>query len=181
MKQIALLVLVYLAIMAIQTQRLRNAVIFMGVFSLNMSFVYLLYNAPDVAIAEAVIGSTLATILYLVALNKYKVFVIYCHVHEEDVHDGHYAHNEYSDLIKLLEIFCAKQELEPQIIYTTHEKETIMEEHEYAVIIEDHQEILTIYAHPENCQTELLQAFIEKRGGLDYPYHISTESIVEMG
>ena len=37
MKQIALLLLVYLAIMAIQTQKLRNSVIFMGVFSLNIS------------------------------------------------------------------------------------------------------------------------------------------------
>lgn len=176
MKQIILLTLVYLAIMAIQTQKLRNSVIFMGVFSLNISFVYLLYNAPDVAIAEAVIGSTLATILYLVALQKYTVFVIYCHVHEEDVHDGHYAHAEYKDLIKLLEIFCAKQELEPQIIYTTQEKEDIMEAHDYSVIIEGHHKILTLYAHPENCKTDVLRAFIEKSGGLEYPYRISTES-----
>jgi uncharacterized MnhB-related membrane protein len=175
MKQITLLLLVYLAIMAIQTQRLRNSVIFMGVFSLNISFVYLLYNAPDVAIAEAVIGSTLATILYLVALQKYKVFVIYCHVHEEDVKDSHYAHKKYSDLIELLEIFCAKQELEPQVIYTTSETEVIMESHDYAVIIEDHKEILTLYAHPENCKTDVLKSFIEKRGGLEDPYTISTE------
>lgn len=175
MKPIALLILVYLAIMAIQTQKLRNSVIYMGVFSLTISFVYLLYNAPDVAIAEAVIGSTLATILYLVALKKYTVFAIYCHVHEGEVQDSHYAHTEYKALIELLEVFCAKQELEPQIIYTTQEKEVIMSVHDYAVIIEGHGEILNLYAHPENCKTDVLKAFIEKRGGLEYPYHISTE------
>lgn len=173
MKQIALLILVYLAVLAIQTQKLRNAVIFMGVFSLNISFVYLLYNAPDVAIAEAVIGCTLATILYLVALNKYKVFVIYCHVDEDEVNDGHYSHQSYKELIKLLEIFCAKQELEPQVIYTTSQYHTIMEEHQYAIIIEDHEDILTLYTHPENCKTDVLKTFIEKRGGLDYPYKFS--------
>ena len=74
MEQISLIMLIVLAIATVQTRKLRNAVIYLGVFSLGMSFVYILYNAPDVAIAEAVIGSTLATILYLVALKKYRIF-----------------------------------------------------------------------------------------------------------
>ncbi len=77
MKQIVLVLLIGMALYIVQTQKLRNAIIYMGVFSLSIAFVYMLYNAPDVAIAEAVIGSTLATILYLVALQKYKVFTIF--------------------------------------------------------------------------------------------------------
>jgi len=162
MKQIALVLLVIMAIVTVQTQKLRNAVIYLGIFSLSISFVYMLYNAPDVAIAEAVIGSTLATILYLVALQKYKVFVIYYHVHSGEVNDKHYTHKKNSELLKLLEVFCAKQELEPQIIYTTEEKENIMKLHQYSIIIEDHNEQLTLFAHSENCKADFLESYLNQ-------------------
>lgn len=159
-----------MALVTVQTQKLRRAVIYMGLFSLCISFVYMLYNAPDVAIAEAVIGSTLATILYLVALKKYKVFSIYYHVHTGEVNDTHYAHHKYGDFIELLEIFCAKQELEPHIIYTTDEKEVIMETHLYSLIIEDHNDQLTLYTHPENCKTDVLKMFLEESGPIPHTY-----------
>ncbi len=73
MKEIALISLIFFALMALGTQRLRLAVIYLGVFSMSMAFVFIIYNAPDVAIAEAVIGSVFSSILYLVALKKYKV------------------------------------------------------------------------------------------------------------
>lgn len=173
MKQVALILLVIMAIVTIQTQRLRNAIIYLGAFSLSMSFVYMLYNAPDVAIAEAVIGSTLATILYLVALQKYKVFTIYYHVHSGDVNDKHYSHKKYFEYVKLLEIFCAKQELEPQIIYTTEEKEVIMENNRYSIIIEDHSDELVLHVHSENCKVDELERFLNVNGPLPYPYRIT--------
>jgi len=71
-EKIFLIILVVLALVALNTPKLRRAVVYLGIFSLVSSFVYLLYGAPDVAIAEAVIGSTIATVLYLVALKKYK-------------------------------------------------------------------------------------------------------------
>lgn len=76
-ENIFLIALVVLAIVALNTKKLRRAVVYLGVFSLVSSFVYLLYGAPDVAIAEAIIGSTITTVLYLVALRKYQVFSIY--------------------------------------------------------------------------------------------------------
>lgn len=69
-EQIFLLLLLLFAVLALQQRRLRVAVIYLGVFSLLSSIVYLFHRAPDVAMAEAVIGSTIATILYLVALRK---------------------------------------------------------------------------------------------------------------
>jgi len=175
MKQIVLVLLIGMALYIVQTQKLRNAVIYMGVFSLSIAFVYMLYNAPDVAIAEAVIGSTLATILYLVALQKYKVFTIFYHVHSGEVNDAHYTHRKHADFIKLLEVFCAKQELEPQVIYTTEEKEDIMDKHRYSIIIEDHDDILTLYGHPENFKMDILDAFLESQEPFEYPYHIVCE------
>ena len=68
--QFFLLLLLLFAILTLQQPRLRIAIIYLGVFSLLVSFAYLQHHAPDVAMAEAVIGSTLATVLYLVALRK---------------------------------------------------------------------------------------------------------------
>ena len=68
-------VLLVLALLIIQQSSLRVAIIYAGVFSLVSSMVYLYHDAPDVALAEAVIGSTLATVLYLAALRKQEIFL----------------------------------------------------------------------------------------------------------
>ena len=62
--------LVIFAILTVNTANFRRAVIYSAVFSLILSLSFLYYQAPDVAIAEAVIGSALASVLYLVALRK---------------------------------------------------------------------------------------------------------------
>lgn len=135
MLKASLVVLVILAIVIIQTQKMRHAVIFLGAFSLTISFVYLLYNAPDVALAEAIIGSTLSTILYLVALQKYKIFTIYFLIAEDELESSKFNTPIHQQLILLLEKFCAKQEIEPQIIYTVSPLEQIIEQHQYALIM----------------------------------------------
>lgn len=69
-KEILLILLVVFALAILHQKRLRAAVIWMGVFSLLASVIYLYNHAPDVAIAEAVIGSTISTVLFLVVLRK---------------------------------------------------------------------------------------------------------------
>jgi multicomponent Na+:H+ antiporter subunit B len=69
-ERVLLVLLIVFALQAIRQRQLRTAAIYLGVFSLVSSVLYLMCAAPDVAIAEAVIGSTLATVLYLVALQK---------------------------------------------------------------------------------------------------------------
>jgi len=66
-----LLVMVVLAFLSIEVKKLETAVIYLGIFSLLNAIAYLFYGAPDVSLAEAVIGSTLATVLYLIAIKKY--------------------------------------------------------------------------------------------------------------
>ncbi len=76
-EQLLLVLLIVFSIAAIQTPRLDHAVIYLGMFSFLCSLLYLLYKSPNVAIAEAVIGCTLATVIYLVALRKQKRFTVY--------------------------------------------------------------------------------------------------------
>lgn len=70
LEQLLMICLVVFAVLSVSTANFRRAVIYMAIFSLIMSLAFLYYKAPDVAIAEAVIGSAMATVLYLVALRK---------------------------------------------------------------------------------------------------------------
>lgn len=69
--KIFLFLLLLFALIIIHTKIMIRGAIYLGIFSLISSLCFLMYGAPDVAIAEAIIGSTISTILYLVALYKY--------------------------------------------------------------------------------------------------------------
>jgi uncharacterized MnhB-related membrane protein len=66
-----LTLLIICAIAASLTKRLLTAVvIFMG-YSLIMSVLWLLLEAPDLAITEAAVGAGITTILFIVNLRKF--------------------------------------------------------------------------------------------------------------
>ncbi|MFN3284630.1 MAG: Na(+)/H(+) antiporter subunit B, partial [Pseudothermotoga sp.] len=65
--------MVVLAVTSIQVKKAEIAVIYLGIFSLFNAIVYLFYSAPDLSLAEAVIGSALATALFLVAIKGYNL------------------------------------------------------------------------------------------------------------
>ncbi len=127
--------LIVFAIIAIQSRVLRNAVIYLSVFSLICSIVYLLLGAPDVAIAEATIGCTLSTILYLVALKKYRIFTVYynCHVKDDRQLDG--LQYEKEEIQTILKHFSTAQELQLDLINTSASFTKLKESASYDVII----------------------------------------------
>lgn len=170
MLEIALILLVVTSITAIQTRYLRQAVLYLGLFSIAISFVYLMYGAPDVALAEAIIGSTLSTILFIVALQKYKLYTIYYQLQEDELEDNGQLSIHKQQLIKTLEKFCTKQELEAQIIYSTEAIEHIVEHHQYALILVEKNDVITIYAHPENYKFDALKQFLEIEAHPRYHY-----------
>ena len=110
--------LIVFAILAMQSHSLRNAVIYLAVFSLVCSIVYLLLNAPDVAIAEATIGCTLSTILYLVALKKYRIFTVYYNCYFNDEEHLSTLQQERSQINQVLKDFTTSQELQLDLINT---------------------------------------------------------------
>lgn len=64
-----LIVLLGLSLAALNQQRLLNAVILLGVFSLGSSTIYFLVGAPDVAVTEGAIGVAFVTFIYVLALS----------------------------------------------------------------------------------------------------------------
>lgn len=170
MLEIMLILLVIFAVAAINTRHLRHAVIYLVFFSLCISLVYLLYNAPDIAIAEAIIGSTLSTILYLVALQKYKIFTIYCKV--DNIDEASYSDLiDNTQLMKTVKKFCTKQELEAQIIHSSLPLENIVSNYKYAIIIENYSYKFIIHGHYDNYQLEKLNVFLKN----DPDFHDSFE------
>lgn len=141
---VTLVTMVVFAFMAIQAKKLRRAVIYLGVFSLMSSFAYLLCSAPDVALAEAAIGCTLTTVLYLVAVKKYKVFTIF---YITDVS----SRATKPDYLHILEECLIASEYEPQVVYTHLSVEKLQSDFTYDFIVEDFQAPIIHYlsAEPE--------------------------------
>ena len=69
---ILLSLIVICAIATIFTKRLLTAVVIYMSFSVIMSIVWTLLQAPDLAITEAAVGAGVTSILYFVTLDKIK-------------------------------------------------------------------------------------------------------------
>ncbi len=63
------LLLLGLAVAVLVQERLLNAVILLGVFSLISSAIYFLVGAPDLAVTEGAIGVAFVTFIYVLALS----------------------------------------------------------------------------------------------------------------
>ena len=71
MMPLVYILLIAFALFSVFSSNLKRAIIGSGVFSLWVSFAYVLYRAPDVAIAEAVISSALTTVLFIITMKNY--------------------------------------------------------------------------------------------------------------
>ena len=132
--------LIVLAFVTVQTSKLRRAAVYLGAFSLISSFAYLSYNAPDVAIAEAVIGCTLSTILLLIALKKYHVITIYY------IENHAQIQKERRDLTASLETFLLDRGFEPQTISTHLDDKELCEQEDYNLLIVHEKQDISIYS-----------------------------------
>ena len=132
--------LIVLAFVTVQTPKLRRAAVYLGAFSLISSYAYLSYNAPDVAIAEAVIGCTLSTILLLIALKKYHVITIYYIENEAEIK------KERRDLTSSLETFLLDRGFEPQTISTHLDDNDLYDNENYNLLIVHEKQDISIYS-----------------------------------
>ncbi len=159
---ILLISLVLLALLAIRAEILRVAVVFFGIFSLVCSFLYLYYQAPDVAIAEAVIGSGLITLLYLTALKRYKVYNIaftsdsFTDVTDRTIVEG----TRHEHFLGEVEEFCLNRELEPQLVFTPDSVDELLETGQFDLIIRQEGEQITVYGNQENFVVDELEMLL---------------------
>jgi len=139
-----ILSLIVLAFITVQTSKLRRAAVYLGAFSLLSSFAYLSYNAPDVALAEAVIGCTLSTIFILIALKKHHVITIY--YVENEFEDTAVIKKERRELITSLETFLIERGFEPQTISTHLDDPMASENDRFDLLVEHTKNDINIYS-----------------------------------
>jgi len=153
-----LVMLIALAIVTVSAMKLRRAIIYMGAFSLLSSFVYLLSNAPDVAIAEAVIGCTISVILLLTALQKYRIMTIY-YVEDKECEDSKVLCQNF---INELERFLIAHEFEPQLVRTALDDETLHEQDKFDLLVVGVSNNINVYSAKDNFNTDLIEKFIKE-------------------
>lgn len=171
MIQVPLLALVIFAILALNTKRPRNAVIYLGVFSLASAVIFLFYNAPDVALAEGIIGSAISTILFLVVLEKYQLLSIFYRLPRDEEHQVSFLY-ENQDFIDDLVRFSSRNELDPHVYFTHEVVEDILQQHEYALIVDETAEGFVIYGHEENTMLPDLRSYYDRILDPQYPVSI---------
>lgn len=154
---IMLVMMVVLAIVTVSAMKLRRAIIYMGAFSLLSSFVYLISNAPDVAIAEAVIGCTISVILLLTALKKYRIMTIY-YVQDKECKISKDLCARY---INDLEMFLVANEFEPQLVRTSLDDDTLHDQDKFDLLVVGVGEGINVYSAKDNFNTNLIAKFIK--------------------
>ncbi|MCL1800876.1 MAG: DUF4040 domain-containing protein [Promicromonosporaceae bacterium] len=71
LSQLVFAAILIFAVLTICASNLKQAIVLSAIVGLWASFSYLLYHAPDVAVSEAVVASTLGTILLVLTIRKY--------------------------------------------------------------------------------------------------------------
>ncbi|WP_425446615.1 Na(+)/H(+) antiporter subunit B [Dethiothermospora halolimnae] len=78
------ILLIFLCIYMIKIKDNLRVVISFSVFSLITAGVYYFLKAPDLALAEAAIGSAIIPLVYIIAISKQREFLVVSHISEED-------------------------------------------------------------------------------------------------
>jgi multicomponent Na+:H+ antiporter subunit B len=71
LEQLVFAFLIVFALAAVFASSLKRAIITSGVFGMWAAFAYLLFHAPDVAVSEAVVASSLGTVLLILTIRNY--------------------------------------------------------------------------------------------------------------
>ncbi|MCF8008587.1 MAG: DUF4040 domain-containing protein [Halanaerobiales bacterium] len=70
LKYLLVIFLVTTAYLAISFKEELVSIIFLSIFSIILTTLYLIHNAPDVALAEAVIGAGLNTAIFMTVISQ---------------------------------------------------------------------------------------------------------------
>ncbi len=162
--QILYIGMIAFVVAAIFTPRKLNSIIYLSIFSLLASWSYLLAHAPDVAIAEAVIGSTLFTVLFLVAMKKYRRYRVFFLFREPSSKD-----RLVKKLVRILKRFAFINDIQFDKVYVLSRIDEIHSRGiEYDFVIQKNLDNFYIYGRKDN---EDFQTFIDymKVEHPDYP------------
>lgn len=133
---VVLIIMIAFAIFTVLSDDLFRAVIYAGVLSFFAAFLFVLLGAPDVALAEAVIGATIVTAIFLVTLKNYKTFNIYLIGGGKEL----YSMEILGKIAKAfrergMEVHMLQMDREPEELLGYHNCDLVVEKRENVVLI----------------------------------------------
>lgn len=158
-----LALLLGLALLTVITDKLFTAVIYAGALSTVAAFCYVLLGAPDVALAEVVIGSTLSTVVFLVTLKKYKLFTIYIRPGEG-----------LAKVLSALEHALQQRDMEPHVLQSAEPAAVLLARPDCDLVIE--RDGARIIIHGEE-SSQYIQQFKQELSQEDFPEIVIQDSL----
>ncbi len=161
-----ILLMAVFALLAIHSTLLRFAVIYLAIFSLLAAFLYLLYAAPELAIAEGVIGSGLVTLLYLSALKRYRVYTIgfIGDGESRQLTDRYISGVEDSAALAKIKDFFQRREFEPQVVFVSRPLEDALSDPHFDLVISETPQGLIIYGPQDSYAVVELELMFRMQG-----------------
>ncbi len=161
-----LLLMGLFAVLVIQSNLLRLSVIYLAVFSLLSSFLYVVYSAPELAIAEAVIGSGLVTLLYLAALKRNRVYTVavVSDEHRDHLNDHYLHHVDRSKALTEIREFFVRREYEVQTVFVSETLEEALLDPAYDLVVAEDEEGFATYTDDESYVMLELELMFQMHG-----------------
>ena len=163
---LTMLLMMLFALLAIQTSLIRTAVIYLAAFSVLTAFLYLQFAAPELALAEAAIGSGLVTLLYLASLKRNKVYTIavLAEGHRYRTTDAYIGYIQRLRAIREIRQFFERRELEPQFIFSEKTLEEALAYPAFDLVIHEEKEQLTAHGSADSFVLEELEMLFQMHG-----------------
>lgn len=79
------ILLIFLAIYIIISRNNLKVIVSFSVFSLVTASLYYFFRGPDLALAEAAIGSAIIPLIYIIAISKQREFLVISHISKKDI------------------------------------------------------------------------------------------------
>lgn len=138
--------------LAIQSRLLLKAVIYLAIASILAALLYLRSGAPELAIAEAAIGSGLVTLLYLAALKRNRVYTIgiACDGQPNRLEDAYILHIEHSQAVREIRNFFVIREFEIQIVFVPESLEEALTQDRYDLVLHEDPNGITAYTEDDS-------------------------------
>ena len=161
-----LLLMGLFAVLVIHTNLLRLSIIYLAIFSLLSSFLYLIYAAPELAIAEAVIGSGLVTLLYLAALRRNRVYTVavVSDAGRDHPTDQYVNHVERSKALTEIRKFFVRREYEVQTVFVSESLAEALNDPTYDLVVVEDEEGFATYTDDESYVMLELELMFQMHG-----------------
>lgn len=161
-----LLLMGVFAVLVIHGNLLRLSIIYLAIFSLLSSFLYVIYAAPELAIAEAVIGSGLVTLLYLAALKRNRVYTVAVVSEQRRDHltDQYISHVEGSKALHEIREFFIRREYEVQTVFVSESLAEALKNTAFDLVVVEDEAGFATYTDDESYVMLELELMFQMHG-----------------